>query len=117
VDAAGAWASFPGSLPVLLPIEPVRGQIVALRLPTPPFEPLVSGPDVYLVPRPDGTVLLGATVERVGFEKAVTAGAVARLIAAAARLVPSLGDAQFATAWSGLRPATPDATWTNSPST
>jgi glycine oxidase len=109
VDAAGAWAAFGGALPVRLPIEPVRGQIVALRLPEPPFEPLVSSSDVYLVPRPDGTVLLGATVERVGFHKAVTAEAVARLIGAAVRLAPSLGDAAFATAWSGLRPATPDA--------
>jgi glycine oxidase len=109
VDAAGAWAAFGGALPVRLPIEPVRGQIVALRLPEPAFEPLVSSSDVYLVPRPDGTVLLGATVERVGFHKAVTAEAVARLIDAALRLMPSLGDAAFATAWSGLRPATPDA--------
>jgi glycine oxidase len=109
VDAAGAWAAFEGALPVRLPIEPVRGQIVALRLPAPPFEPLVAASDVYLVPRPDGTVLLGATVERVGFHKAVTADAVARLIGAAVRLMPSLGDAAFAAAWSGLRPATPDA--------
>ncbi len=109
VDAAGAWAAFAGTLPVALPIEPVRGQIVALRLQAPPFDPLVAGSDVYLVPRPDGTVLLGATVERVGFRKAVTAEAVARLIGAATRLMPSLGDAMFASAWSGLRPATPDA--------
>jgi len=109
VDAAGAWAAFEGALPLRLPIEPVRGQIVALRLPAPPFDPLVAASDVYLVPRTDGTVLLGATVERVGFHKAVTADGVARLIGAAARLMPSLGNAVFAGAWSGLRPATPDA--------
>ena len=109
VDAAGAWAAFGGALPVRLPIEPVRGQIVALCLPAPVFEPLVSSSDVYLVPRPDGTVLLGATVERVGFHKAVTAEAVARLSGAAMRLMPSLGDAAFSSAWSGLRPATPDS--------
>ncbi len=108
VDAAGAWASFPGRLPVALPVEPVRGQIVALRLAAPAFETLVASSDVYLVPRPDGTVLLGATVERVGFQKAVTAEGVARLIGAAVRLMPSLRDAEFVTAWAGLRPASPD---------
>lgn len=108
VDAAGAWAAFPGRLPVTLPVEPVRGQIVALRLPAPAFEPLVSSSEVYLVPRPDGTVLLGATVERVGFHKEVTADGVAHLIGAAARLMPSVRDAEFVTAWAGLRPASPD---------
>ena len=86
----------------------MRGQIVALRLPAPAFEALVSSSDVYLVPRPEGTVLLGATVERVGFQKEVTAEGVARLIGAAARLMPFLRDAEFVTAWAGLRPASPD---------
>lgn len=108
VDAAGAWAAFEGRLPLPLPVEPVRGQIVELSLPGQPLETIVASEDVYLVARPDGTVLLGSTAERVGFQKAVTAEAVARLIAAATRLVPSLGQARFVTAWSGLRPGTPD---------
>jgi len=108
VDAAGAWAAFEGRLPLPLPVEPVRGQIVELSLAHGPLETIVASDDVYLVPRPDGTVLLGSTAERVGFHKAVTAEAVSRLIAAATRLVPALGAARFVTAWSGLRPATPD---------
>lgn len=108
VDAAGAWAAFEGRLPLPLPVEPVRGQIVELSLPGQLLETIVASDDVYLVPRPDGTVLLGSTAERVGFQKAVTAEAVARLIAAATRLVPALGQARFVTAWSGLRPGTPD---------
>jgi glycine oxidase len=107
VDAAGAWAAFGGLLPMPLPVEPVRGQIVELCLPE-PLETIIASGEVYLVPRPDGTVLLGSTAERVGFRKAVTAEAVGRLIAAAARLVPALGSARFVTAWSGLRPGTPD---------
>ncbi|HWZ85301.1 MAG TPA: glycine oxidase ThiO [Thermoanaerobaculia bacterium] len=107
VDAAGAWAAFGGRLPVPLPVEPVRGQIVALCL-SEPLETIVASDEVYLVPRPDGTVLLGSTAERVGFRKAVTAEAVAHLIGAAARLVPGLGSARFVSAWSGLRPGTPD---------
>jgi glycine oxidase len=107
VDAAGAWAAFNGRLPLALPVQPVRGQIVELAL-REPLATIVSSDEVYLVPRPDGTVLLGSTVEFVGFEKAVTAEAVGRLVAAALRLVPGLGSARFVTAWSGLRPGTPD---------
>jgi glycine oxidase len=108
VDAAGAWAAFDPSLPLSVPVQPVRGQIVELRLPQRPLETIVSSDDVYLVPRPDGTVLLGSTVEYVGFRREVTAEAVERLIAGAVRLVPELRSARFVTAWSGLRPGTPD---------
>ena len=93
--------------PCRFPCEPVRGQIVELWLEA-PLETIVAADDVYLVPRPDGGVLLGSTVEFVGFRKEVTAQAVDRLIAAAVRLVPALASARFVTAWAGLRPGTPD---------
>jgi glycine/D-amino acid oxidase-like deaminating enzyme len=70
---------------------------------------MVASEEVYLVPRGDGTVLVGSTVEHVGFHKAVTADGVERLLAAARRLLPDLASGQFVDAWSGLRPATPDA--------
>ncbi len=108
VDAAGAWAAFDLFLPLSVPVQPVRGQIVELRLRERPLETMVSCDDVYLVPRPDGSVLLGSTFEHVGFRKEVTAEAVERLIAGAVRLVPELRSARFVTAWSGLRPGTPD---------
>jgi glycine oxidase len=108
VDAAGAWAAFESSLPLGVPIGPVRGQIVELRLSGRPLSTILSCDDVYVVPRADGTVLLGSTVEHVGFRKEVTAGAVERLIAAAERLMPEIASARFVTAWSGLRPGTPD---------
>ncbi len=108
VDAAGAWAAFDPSLPMKLPVRPVRGQIVELRLPGRPLETIVSSDEVYVVPRTDGSVLLGSTVEHVGFRNEVTAEAVGSLIAAAVRLVPALGEARFVTAWAGLRPGTPD---------
>ncbi len=106
VDAAGAWASFDPRVSV--PVHPVRGQIVQVREAGPPLDSLVCSEEVYLVPRADGTVLLGSTVELVGFRKEVTAGAVRTLLAAAARLVPSIDGARFETAWAGLRPGTPD---------
>jgi glycine oxidase len=108
VDAAGAWAAFDRSLGLPVPVQPVRGQIVELFLPGGPLETVVASEDVYLVPRQDGGVLLGSTVEHVGFRKEVTAQAVERMIASAVRLVPALGAARFVTAWAGLRPGTPD---------
>lgn len=108
VDAAGAWAGFDSALPFTVPVEPVRGQIVELRPKDDPLPTVVQSREVYLVPRPDGTVLAGATIEHVGFQKDVTAEAVAALTRAALRLVPSLKDASFSRAWAGLRPGTPD---------
>ena len=108
VDAAGAWAAFEGRMPVAVPVHPVRGQIVELRVEGRPLATIACSDEVYLVPRPDGTVLAGSTMELVGFRKEVTAEAVGRLIAAAIRLVPPLASARFVTAWAGLRPGTPD---------
>jgi glycine oxidase len=108
VNAAGAWAAFDGTLSFAIPVEPVRGQIVELSLPGVELTTVVQDDDVYLVPRPRGRVLVGATVERVGFRKEVTAAAIAGLIAAAGRLLPDLSDSLFLRAWAGLRPGTPD---------
>ncbi len=109
VDAAGAWAAFDPSVRVAdSGSSRSAGQIVQLRVEGPPLRTMVCSEEVYLVPRPDGTVLLGSTVELVGFRKAVTAEAVERLISAAVALVPALRSAQFLSAWSGLRPGTPD---------
>lgn len=108
VDAAGAWAGFDSGLGISIPVGPVRGQLVELVLTGPPLPTIIESEEVYLVPRADGSLVAGATAERVGFEKRTTAGAVAGLIEAAARLVPSVGSAHFLGAWAGLRPATPD---------
>ena len=105
VNAAGAWASFDPAFPV--PVEPVHGQIVEVASPAPALSAVIESEDVYVVPR-GGSWLLGSTAERIGFEKRVTAGAVARLLAAATRLIPALEGAAFLRAWSGLRPGTPD---------
>ncbi len=107
VDAAGAWASFDAGLPFAIPVEPVRGQIVELSSAR-ELATVVQDDDVYLVPRRGGRLLVGATVERVGFRKQVTAQAVAGLLTAAIRLVPDLSQAPFVRAWAGLRPGTPD---------
>jgi len=89
-----------------LPVEPVRGQIVALEAPGP--RSIVWGRDAYLVPKRDGSLVVGATVERVGFDSRTTAGGVAALLAAARALLPALEEARFLGASAGLRPDTPD---------
>jgi glycine oxidase len=107
VDAAGAWANLDPTLSFAIPVEPVRGQIVELAEDG-PFPTVLESEDVYLVPRSDGRVLVGATVERAGFRKDVTARGVATLLAAAVELAPSLENARLSDAWAGLRPGTPD---------
>ena len=89
-------------------IEPVRGQILALGAPLPPATPILYGPDVYCVPKRDGSWVVGATEERVGFDRRVTGEGVAELLARAAALVPALGAATFLRAWAGLRPVAAD---------
>jgi glycine oxidase len=92
-----------------LAVSPVRGQIVSVDAPSPPFAPILWSQDgVYLVPKRDGSVVAGATSERVGFDCRVTASGVAELLAGAARVVPALAEATFRGAWAGLRPETPD---------
>jgi glycine oxidase len=105
--AAGAWSGTIGGIhPV--PIRPVRGQMVALHPQNFTLRHTVETEEVYLVPRDDGRLLVGATVEEVGFHEGNTAGGVRRLLTAAARLFPALETSPLGEVWSGLRPATTD---------
>ena len=107
VNAAGAWsAQLDGA--ATLAVHPVRGQMVALRLPRAPFRHAVYWRGVYLVPRRDGRLLAGSTYEQVGYDKRVTGGAVQGILERTFRVAPLLADATFADAWAGLRPGTPD---------
>jgi glycine oxidase len=105
VNCAGAWA---GHLPPHhFPTRPVKGQMLAVvgqHLLT----HVVRSPEVYLVPRSDGRVLIGATVEEAGYDKRTDANTVQRLHHSAICLVPSLQEARVSEAWAGLRPGTPD---------
>jgi glycine oxidase len=112
VVAAGAWSAAlaPGEAP---PIRPVKGQILELRargaMPD-PLERVVRTPRCYLVARGDGRVIVGATVEEQGFDTAVTADGVYRLLEAAWEVLPEVGELELVTARAGLRPGTPDNT-------
>jgi glycine oxidase len=107
IIAAGAWGSTidGASTP---PLRPVRGQLLRLQWPGAALSTIIWGPDCYIVPRMDGTLLVGATVEEAGFDERTTAAGVRGLLAAACELLPRASDATFLDARVGLRPATPD---------
>jgi glycine oxidase len=90
------------------PVRPAKGQMIALRAKDLSIERVLWSDHIYLVPRNDGRILAGATVEYVGFDKNVTAGGVQKIIAAALQLAPALADAQIEETWAGLRPDSPD---------
>lgn len=108
VIAAGAWSADIEALPVKLPVVPVRGQMLALQCATLPFQRLLQSRRCYLIPRADGRVLVGATMERVGFDSSTTAAGIQGLLAAAIQLVPALANAALAEYWTGFRPGTLD---------
>ncbi len=108
--AAGAWAGeFLRPLGFDLPVTPVRGQIVLFRCERPPVPHIVMHGKRYLVPRPDGRVLVGSTEEpEAGFEKANTLEGVEGLKRFAFALCPELRAAEVEKTWAGLRPGSPD---------
>jgi len=108
VLAAGAWTGALAGVPARVPVRPVKGQMVALRPGAPLFRRTVGGRGVYCVPRDDGRVLVGATVEDAGYDKSVDPAAVAELVACAAGVVPALARAPVESSWAGLRPGTAD---------
>jgi glycine oxidase len=108
VNCAGCWA---GQIsPQRLPTRPVKGQMLCLVMqPRDLLRHVIRAPDVYLIPRSDGRLLVGATVEEAGFDKRTDPDTIQRLHRAALRLVPKLADAKILEDWAGLRPGTPDA--------
>ncbi len=106
VIAAGSWSGQVASPPV--PVKPIRGQLLQVRFPQPPISRVVWGSACYLVPWNDGSVLVGATVEDVGFDERSTAGGISHLLACAAELLPAIASASFEDVRVGLRPLMPD---------
>jgi glycine oxidase len=108
VIAAGCRSGEISGVSRYAPVRPAKGQMIALRRDAVRIERVLWSDKVYLVPRNDGRILVGATVEYVGFEKTVTAGAVEALLRGAIDLAPELANAQIQETWAGLRPDSPD---------
>ena len=107
--AAGAWSGGLDGLPREIPVRPVKGQMIALvPPPSASIRRIVSVPGAYCVPRDDGRVLVGATVEEAGFDTTVDEAAARQLVAAAASALPGFRAAPVVAHWAGLRPGTPD---------
>jgi glycine oxidase len=109
VLASGSWTrdvTLDGVSPI--PVTPVRGQLLHLAAGDAVLRRVTWGADCYLVPWGDGTVLVGATVEHVGFDERATVPGVSGLLSAATRLVPALGGAAFSSVRVGLRPGSGD---------
>jgi glycine oxidase len=107
VNCAGAWA---GQIaPHDFPTRPVKGQMVCFAMPARDLlGHVVRSPEIYLIPRSDGRLLAGATVEEAGFDKRTVPETIQRLERAAVALLPALKAARVLEAWAGLRPGTPD---------
>jgi glycine oxidase len=116
VLSAGCWSAGIGGLPAEAapPIRPVKGQILRLggpaseRVASRTVRGLVRGSPIYLVPRSDGRVVVGATAEEQSFDTTVRAGAVSSLLRDALELIPAVGELELLEARAGLRPGSPD---------
>lgn len=111
VNCCGAWAGaafLEGIEPGGIPVAPVKGQMVSVALPAERLRCVLRTPKFYAIPRGDGRVAIGATVEQAGYDKGVEPASIRTLIAAAAKLLPEVAHAPLLESWAGLRPGTPD---------
>jgi glycine oxidase len=108
IIAAGCFSAAIEGVSPYAPVRPTKGQMASLRADDLKIERVLWSEKIYLVPRNDGRILAGATVEHVGFDKRVTAGGIEKILAAAIELAPGLKDARIEETWAGLRPDTPD---------
>jgi glycine oxidase len=108
--ATGAWTSLIKIGDVSIPgsVKPIRGQMISFETGAREIGRVIYSPRGYLVPRADGRILVGATVEDVGFDKSVTAEGVESLRSAGAEIIPRLRDLEIAERWAGLRPFAAD---------
>jgi glycine oxidase len=112
VLAAGPWSRGIEGLPAELrpPVRPIKGQMIALQMDAaaPLLTHVLWGPNIYMVPRKDGRLLLGATVEEKGFDATLTAGGMLTLLEAAWRVIPAIEELPIVETWAGHRPGSRD---------
>jgi glycine oxidase len=108
IVAAGCFSANIAGVDTYAPVRPAKGQMISLRAQQTKIERVLWSDKIYLVPRNDGRILAGATVEYVGFDKNVTAGGIEKILAGALELAPDLARAPVEETWAGLRPDSPD---------
>jgi glycine oxidase len=108
IIAAGCFSATIDGIAPYAPVRPAKGQMAALRADDVKIERVLWSEKIYLVPRNDGRILAGATVEHGGFDKRVTAGGIEKILSAAIDLAPGLANARIEETWAGLRPDSPD---------
>jgi glycine oxidase len=108
IVAAGCFSANIAGVNIYAPVRPAKGQMISLRAEQTKIERVLWSDKIYLVPRNDGRILAGATVEYVGFDKNVTAGGLEKILAGAVELAPDLSRAHVDETWAGLRPDSPD---------
>jgi glycine oxidase len=108
IIAAGSFSASIAGVDTYAPVRPAKGQMASLRAERLKIERVLWSDKIYLVPRNDGRILAGATVEYVGFDRKVTAGALAKVLSSAIELAPDLAHARVEETWAGLRPDSPD---------
>lgn len=110
VIATGAWTSFIqiGNAPSPIDVKPIRGQLLCYRTGERPLRRVIYSPRGYLVPRADGRVLAGATVEDVGFDTEITESGQRGLRESAIEIAPGLAEMEIVDRWAGLRPYAAD---------
>ena len=109
VMASGAWTGqYSDWLRMDIPVHPVKGQIAAARILPPPISAIVWHGISYLVPKADGSIVIGTTREEVGFNDRATIQGIAGMLSSAIDIVPAVAEAELHRVWAGLRPSSPD---------
>ncbi len=108
IIAAGSFSANIAGVNTYAPVRPAKGQMISLRADQTKIERVLWSDKIYLVPRNDGRILAGATVEYVGFDKNVTAGGLDKILTGALELAPDLAQGRVEETWAGLRPDSPD---------
>ena len=109
VLTAGAWSGdLLATLGLELPVEPVKGQMILYKCAADFLPSMVLAKGRYAIPRRDGHILIGSTLEHEGFDKTPTAEALQSLQASAVELIPALAEAEVVGHWAGLRPGSPE---------
>ncbi len=108
VNAAGSWGGTLSGAPEHIPVQPERGQMLSLRADTVALTHLINLPQYIVIPRKSGRIVLGATSEKVGYDRRNTAGAVQGMLQAAIQAIPALAAGTIEELWTGFRPFSPD---------